>query len=99
MIFWCALLFMLGVTAFLDAIFNYGEIYRRINSVLFMLISLALLVRTTFKIRSRVRETYEDRIEMLTARIRELQHNQISKREQLDGSRQDSEKPVGLKDG
>lgn len=98
MIFWCALLFLLGVTAFLDAIFNYGEIYRRINSVLFMLISLALLVRTTFKIRSRERETYEERIETLTARIRELQHDQISKRERLDGSREKSEKPVGLTD-
>ncbi len=52
MLFWCMLLFLLGIAAFLDAIFNYGEIFRKINSVLFLLISLALLVRTTTKIKA-----------------------------------------------
>lgn len=46
MLGWCAILFGLGVLAFLDTFFNYGEIFRRVNSVVFMLLSLGLLVRT-----------------------------------------------------
>lgn len=46
MLIWCATLFGLGVLAFLDTFFNYGEIFRRVNSVVFMLLSLGLLVRT-----------------------------------------------------
>ena len=46
MLIWCMTLFGLGVLAFLDTIFNYGEIFRRVNSILFMLLSLGLLVRT-----------------------------------------------------
>jgi hypothetical protein len=46
MLIWCSILFGLGVLAFLDTIFNYGEIFRRVNSVVFMLLSLGLLVRT-----------------------------------------------------
>jgi hypothetical protein len=40
------MLFGLGVLALLDTFFNYGEIFRRVNSILFMLVSLGLLVRT-----------------------------------------------------
>ena len=45
MLIWCTILFLLGVLAFLDSIFNYGEIFRRINSLMFMLISLGVLIR------------------------------------------------------
>ena len=45
MFVWCVILFGLGVAAFLDSVFNYGEIFRRGNSVLFMLVSLGLLWR------------------------------------------------------
>jgi len=45
MLFWSTALFFLGVLAFLDAIFNYGEIFRQANSFMFMLISLAVLIR------------------------------------------------------
>ena len=45
MLTWCTILFRLGILAFLDAIFNYGEIFRRVNSLLFMLISLGVLWR------------------------------------------------------
>ena len=45
MLAWCTILFLLGVLAFLDAIFNYGEIFRRANSLMFMLISLGVLIR------------------------------------------------------
>jgi len=45
MIFWSTMLFILGVLAFLDSLFNYGEIFRQVNTFMFMLISLGLLIR------------------------------------------------------
>jgi len=70
---WCAILFLLGVTAFLDSLFNYGEIFRQVNSVLFMLVSLGLLVRTTLKVRAQVFEQQVRRIGELEAQVAELQ--------------------------
>jgi hypothetical protein len=64
MLAWCATLFVLGVLAFLDALFNppYGEIFRRVNSLLFMLISLGMLIRMRVersqqKVKSSVQKT------------------------------------------
>lgn len=31
----------------MDSFFNYGDIFRRVNSVVFMLLSLGLLIRTS----------------------------------------------------
>ena len=47
MLVWCAILFILGVLAFLDAMIAppYGDIFRKVNSILFMLISLGMLIR------------------------------------------------------
>jgi hypothetical protein len=73
MFVWCTILFLLGITAFLDSMFNYGEIFRQINSVLFMLISLGLLVRTTIKARSRVIERQVERIGELETKVAELE--------------------------
>jgi hypothetical protein len=73
MFVWCTVLFLLGIAAFMDTIFNYGEIFRQINSVLFMLISLGLLIRTTTKIKAKKIENYERRIENLEIRLRTLQ--------------------------
>ena len=74
MFVWCSVLFLLGILAFLDSIFNMGEIFRRVNSVLFMLTSLALLVRTTTKIKAKKLESYENRIFNLEQQIKNLQH-------------------------
>ncbi len=73
MFVWCGILFLLGIFAFLDSIFNMGEIFRRINSVIFMLISLALLIRTTTKIKSKKRENYESQIFNLEQQIKNVQ--------------------------
>jgi len=62
MFIWCAVLFALGIAAFVDSVFNMGEIFRTVNSAMFMLISLALLVRTTSKKKERKIEHYEERI-------------------------------------
>jgi hypothetical protein len=72
MLLWCGILFVLGIAAFLDTLFNYGEIFRRINSVLFLLISLALLVRTTTKMKSAKLERSQQRLEELEMRINNL---------------------------
>ena len=69
MFVWCTILFLLGITAFMDSLFNYGEIFRRVNSVLFMLVSLGLLVRTTTKMRIRKIETLEEKISTLQKQI------------------------------
>ena len=73
MFVWCTVLFALGVLAFIDSIYNMGEIFRQVNSVLFMLISLALLFRTTTKMKRKRRETYEDRVYNLEQQVRVLQ--------------------------
>lgn len=66
MLAWCTILFTLGILAFLDTIFNYGDIFRKVNSVVFMLISLGLLIRTSMKMKIK-------RIEGLISRIEELE--------------------------
>jgi hypothetical protein len=76
MFVWCITLFLLGIAAFLDSLFNYGNIFRQINSVLFMLISLGILVRTTSKMKARKIEGYEKRIENLEMQLRALNSEQ-----------------------
>lgn len=72
MFVWCAIMFFLGIAAFMDSLFNYGEIFRQINSVLFMLISLGLLVRTTIKMKAGRIEQYEKRIANLERELRSM---------------------------
>jgi hypothetical protein len=72
MLIWCAILFGLGILAFMDSLFNYGEIFRQVNSVLFMLTSLGLLVRTTTKIKGKQLETYQEQIARLEMEVRNL---------------------------
>ncbi len=76
MLVWCVILFVLGITAFMDSLFNYGDIFRRVNSVLFMLISLGLLVRTTTKMKARRVENYVEKIGRLTSELKDLRTEQ-----------------------
>ena len=73
MFVWCGVLFFLGIFAFLDSLFNMGNLFRGVNSVLFMLISLALLVRTTTKIKTQKKEEYEKRIFNLEQQVKNLE--------------------------
>lgn len=73
MFVWCSVLFVLGILAFADSILNMGEIFRQVNSVMFMLISLALLVRTTTKARAQKKEHYEKQIFDLKQQIKGLE--------------------------
>ncbi len=72
MLIWCSVLLFLGIAAFLDSIFTFGEIFTKVNSVLFMLVSLGLLVRTSTKIRLAKREGLQKRIEQLENQIAQL---------------------------
>lgn len=76
MFIWCSLLFALGVLAFLDSLFNMGDIFRQVNSVLFMLISLGLLIRTTTKAKARRKEEYLKKIRALEQQVAVLQEGQ-----------------------
>jgi hypothetical protein len=69
MLVWCVVLLFLGIAAFMDSIFTFGDIFRRVNSVMFMLVSLGLLVRTSTKIKMAKREADKERIEELEQQV------------------------------
>ncbi len=81
---WCIILFLLGIAAFMDTIFNYGNIFRQINSAMFMLISLGLMVRTTIKIKEGKKENYEDRIKNLEMQLRAFTTDKSREKETAD---------------
>ena len=72
MFIWCSILFGLGILAFLDSMLNMGDIFRQVNSVFFMLISLALLIRTTTKMKTKSKENYENRVYNLEQQVKIL---------------------------
>lgn len=72
MFIWCSILFVLGILAFLDSILNMGDIFRQVNSVFFMLISLGLLIRTTTKMKSRTKEYDQSQIYSLEQQVKIL---------------------------
>ncbi len=72
MLVWCAVLFLLGIIAFMDSLFTFGEIFRRINSVFFMLVSLGLLVRTSTKMKMKQIEGYIEKIKKLEEEVKAL---------------------------
>ena len=76
MLAWCTILFGLGVMAFLDTIFNYGEIFRRVNSVVFMLVALGLLVRTSMKMKIKRVEGLITKVEELEEQLAQLKATQ-----------------------
>lgn len=77
MFVWCLVLFILGIVAFLDSIFHlYGNFFRQINSMFFMLISLGILVRTATKMNARKIEGYEERIGGLESQINKMKAEQ-----------------------
>jgi hypothetical protein len=87
MLIWCGILFGLGIMAFMDSLFNYGEIFRQVNSVLFMLVSLGLLVRTTTKIRRATMEKQVDRLSALEEELATMRREQ-AERERSGRTRQ-----------
>lgn len=76
MVAWCLILFALGVGALLDSIFNYGNIYRQVSSVLFMLVALGLIVRCSLLSRLKTRENTIGRIREMERELRLLETRQ-----------------------
>lgn len=76
MLLWVGLLFFLGILAFIDSVFNMGEIFRQVNSVLFLLISLALLIRTSTKAKEQKLEKYQGRVFNLEQEVKSLRKSQ-----------------------
>lgn len=72
MFVWCGLLFFLGILAFIDSVMNMGEIFRQVNSVFFLLVSLALLIRTTTKSKKQRTEKLQNRIFNLEREVGKL---------------------------
>ena len=73
---WCAVLFGLGILSFLDAILTNNEVFGRVSSVFFMLISLALLIRTTTKHKEQKAENYKKCIFSLEREVASLKQAQ-----------------------
>lgn len=76
MLVWCGVLFFLGIAAFLDSLFAFGEIFRKINSVFFMLVSLGLLVRTSTKMKIKQIESYIEKIKRLEEEVKILKEKE-----------------------
>ena len=76
MLVWSALLFGLGVLAFLDSVFNMGEIFRQINSVVFLLVALALLIRTSTKAKEQKTERLQSKLFNLEREVSQLKSEQ-----------------------
>jgi hypothetical protein len=66
MLVWWAMMFTLGALALCDSYLDFGGLFRQINSAIFLLASLGLLVRI-------VRKTQQHTKEKLVERIGELE--------------------------
>ena len=69
MLVWSLVLFALGILAFLDAQFNYGYLFRTTNSLMFMLVSLGILVRTRMLAKLGYKEKLIENNDRLRARM------------------------------
>jgi len=72
MFIWSMVLFSLGALAVLDSQLNYGYLFRSANSLLFMLVSLGLLIRTRVLVKLGYKEKLLQTNRDLEARISEL---------------------------
>ena len=74
MFIWSLVLFGLGILAVLDSQFNYGYLFRSTNSVLFMLVSLGVLVRTRMLQKFGIKERLMESNKKLNAQVKEMKH-------------------------
>lgn len=75
MLYWGIFMFLLGALAFLDSFFNYGQIFRMVNSIFFMLLALGVLLRTRILMGKGFIEKLIERNESLE---QQLEHLNIS---------------------
>jgi hypothetical protein len=75
MLIWSIMLLGLGVLAVLDSQFNYGHIFRSANSVIYMLLSLGILIRTKIMGTQGYREQLVRKNIELQEKVEELQRS------------------------
>lgn len=78
MFIWSLVLFGLGILAVLDSQFNYGYIFRSANSLVFMLLSLGVLIRTKMLQKLGYKEQLLKNNTELRARIEDIERSQVS---------------------
>jgi hypothetical protein len=76
MFIWGLVLFGLGVAAFLDTQFNFGNIFRTTNSFMFMLVSLGIMIRTRSLKKLGFREQLIVHNDELKDKVMELRNDQ-----------------------
>jgi hypothetical protein len=79
MFIWSLVLFTLGILAFLDSQFNYGYLFQTANSVVFMLVSLGLLVRTRGQAKWGLKERLIENNDELRTRMLAMRDSKIPK--------------------
>jgi hypothetical protein len=72
---WCVVLFGLGLLSLLDSIFNYGAIFRMVDSVMFMLVALGILARVKILTKRKHREHLENNNDTLRERMMEIRNS------------------------
>ena len=75
MLLWSSVLLGLGILTTLDSVFNYGHIFRMANSVMFLLVSLGLLVRTKTLRKRGYKEKLERNNDNLRERMMEMRNS------------------------
>jgi hypothetical protein len=85
MFIWGLVLFGLGIAAFLDTQFNFGNIFRTVNSFMFMLVSLGIMIRTRSLKKLGFREQLIVHNDELKEKVMELRNDQ---------TQDEKEKPV-----
>jgi hypothetical protein len=76
MFIWGLVLFGLGIAAFLDTQFNFGNIFRTVNSFMFMLVSLGIMIRTRSLKKLGFREQLIVHNDELKEKVMELRNDQ-----------------------
>ncbi len=90
MFIWSLVLFGLGILAVLDSQFNYGYIFRSANSLVFMLLSLGVLIRTKMLQKLGYKEQLLKTNVELRSRIEDMERSQAS------NEKRKTEQPVAV---
>lgn len=77
MFIWGLVLFCLGVLALLDSQLNYGYLFRTTNSMMFLLVSLGVLIRTRVLNSLGYKERLIEYNSELKARVNQLKNSQV----------------------
>jgi hypothetical protein len=75
MLIWCIVLLLLGLLTYLDNRFAQGEFFRGLHPLLFVLVALGLLIRTSIKQKEGQIERYVERIKRLEEKVQDLIEN------------------------